>query len=111
MLVIVTEKAPPRLRGRLTLWLAEVRAGVYVGAYGRRVRERLWDEVQALIGSGSAVLIWRTTTEAGFSFDSIGDNRRICVDVDGWPLVAIPAKDEPGGQRRARARAKEIANG
>jgi hypothetical protein len=31
MLVIVVENAPPRLRGRLGLWLVEVRAGVYVG--------------------------------------------------------------------------------
>ena len=32
MMVIVVENAPPRLRGRLSLWLAEVRAGVYYGA-------------------------------------------------------------------------------
>jgi hypothetical protein len=29
MLVIVVENAPPRLRGRLAVWLLEVRAGVY----------------------------------------------------------------------------------
>jgi CRISPR-associated endoribonuclease Cas2 subtype I-E len=28
MLVIVVENAPPRLRGRLALWLLEVRAGM-----------------------------------------------------------------------------------
>jgi CRISPR-associated protein Cas2 len=28
MLVIVLENAPPRLRGRLAVWLLEVRAGV-----------------------------------------------------------------------------------
>ena len=56
MMVIVVEKAPPRLRGRLSLWLAEVRAGVYVGAYNRRVRERIWDEVKVLIGPGNAVM-------------------------------------------------------
>jgi len=31
MLVIVLENAPPRLRGRLAIWLLEIRAGVYVG--------------------------------------------------------------------------------
>ena len=41
MLVIVTEAAPPRLRGFLARWLLEVRAGVYVGSYSVRVRERL----------------------------------------------------------------------
>ena len=45
MLMVVLENAPPRLRGRLSLWLAELRAGVYVGVYSARTRERIWDEV------------------------------------------------------------------
>jgi len=45
MLVIVLENAPPRLRGRMAVWLLEVRAGVYVGHYGQRVREHIWDHV------------------------------------------------------------------
>ena len=48
MLVIVVENAPPRLRGRLAVWLLEVRAGVYVGNYGRRVREMIWGQVLRL---------------------------------------------------------------
>lgn len=46
MLVIVLENAPPRLRGRLAVWLLEVRAGVYVGNYSRRVREYIWSQVE-----------------------------------------------------------------
>ena len=42
MFVVIVEDAPPRLRGRLAVWLLEVRAGVYVGNYGRRVREMIW---------------------------------------------------------------------
>ena len=42
MMVIVVENAPPRLRGRLAVWLLEVRAGVYLGNYSRRVREMIW---------------------------------------------------------------------
>ena len=38
MLVIVVENAPPRLRGRLAVWLLEIRAGVYVGKLSRRAR-------------------------------------------------------------------------
>ena len=44
MLVIVVENVPPRLRGRLAVWLLEIRAGVYVGN-SRRVREMIWDQV------------------------------------------------------------------
>ncbi len=87
MLVIVVENAPPRLRGRLSLWLAEVRAGVYVGVYGARVRERIWDEVRLLIGDGNAVIAWAAPTDSGFAFDAIGENRREPIDVDGLTLV------------------------
>lgn len=50
MLVVVTENIPPRLRGRLAVWLLEVRAGVYVGNTSRKVREMIWHQVTALAG-------------------------------------------------------------
>lgn len=37
MLVILVENAPLRLRGGLAVWLLEMRVGVYVGTYGKRV--------------------------------------------------------------------------
>lgn len=87
MLVIVVENAPPRLRGRLSLWLAEVRAGVYVGVYSRRTRERIWCEVVDLIGEGSAVMAWSASTDSGYNFVAVGENRREPVDFDGLTLV------------------------
>lgn len=89
MMVIVCENAPARLRGRLTLWLAEVRAGTFVGSYGRRQRERLWSEVKALIGTGNAVIAWSAPTESGFAFESTGDDRRTMTLVDGFALVTF----------------------
>ncbi|KAI93329.1 ssRNA endonuclease [Rhodomicrobium udaipurense JA643] len=97
MMVIVTENAPPRLRGRLSLWLLEVRAGVYVGNYSRRARERMWGEVCAMIGEGNAVIAWTAVNEAGFDFATVGANRREQADFDGFLLVkfrpAPPAED------------------
>jgi CRISPR-associated protein Cas2 len=87
MMVIVVENAPPRLRGRLSLWLAEARAGVYVGVYARRTRERIWSEVKSLIGDGNAVIAWSAPTDSGFAFDAIGENRREPADFDGLTLV------------------------
>lgn len=87
MMVIVVENAPPRLRGRLSLWLAEVRAGVYVGVYGRRVRERIWQDVHNMIEGGNAVMAWSAATDSGFAFECIGENRRAAVDFDGLTLV------------------------
>ena len=97
MMVIVLENAPPRLRGRLSLWLAELRAGVYVGVYSARTRERIWDEVRLLLGDGSAVLAWAAPTDSGFAFETLGPNRRIAVDFDGLTLVRFSAPGAADG--------------
>lgn len=89
MLVIVLENAPPRLRGRLAIWLLEVRAGVYVGDVTRRVREMIWKNVEAGIEKGNAVMAWSTNTESGFDFVTLGQNRRIPVEFDGLKLVSF----------------------
>jgi CRISPR-associated protein Cas2 len=89
MLVIVLENAPPRLRGRLAVWLLEVRAGVYVGTYSRKVREHIWDQVMEGIGEGNAVMAWRAKNELGFEVCTTGANRRIPVEFDGVQLVSF----------------------
>ena len=95
MMVIVVENAPPRLRGRLSLWLAEVRAGVYVGVYSRRVRERIWDEVKIMIADGNAVIAWAAPTDSGFEFAAVGANRREPIDFDGLTLVKFKPPPPP----------------
>lgn len=87
MLVIVTENAPPRLRGRLAVWLIEVRAGVYIGNVSASVREMLWKNVEKGIEEGSVVFVWKTNTESGYDFKTLGSNRRMPVDFDGLRLV------------------------
>lgn len=89
MLVIVVENVPPRLRGRLAIWLLEIRAGVYVGKVSRRIREMLWDTVEKGIAEGNAVMSWTTNTESGFDFLTLGTNRRIPVEMDGIKLVSF----------------------
>ena len=89
MLVIVVENAPPRLRGRLAIWLLEVRAGVYVGKVSRRIREMIWDTVAVGLEGGNAVMAWTTNTESGFDFITLGTNRRIPVEMEGIKLVSF----------------------
>lgn len=96
MMVIVVENAPPRLRGRLAVWLLEIRAGVYVGKVSRRVREMIWHQVQAGIGEGNAVVAWVTNKESGFDFETLGANRRIPCDFDGVKLVSFTQESEHG---------------
>jgi CRISPR-associated protein Cas2 len=95
MLVIVVENAPPRLRGRLAVWLLEIRAGVYVGAYSRRVRERIWQQVLEEIEMGNAVIAWSAPNDAGFEFETCGVNRRVPVDFDGFRLVSFLPPNDP----------------
>ena len=89
MLVIVVESAPPRLRGRLAIWLLEIRGGVYVGKVSRRVREMIWQQVEVGIEDGNAVMVWSTNTESGFDFVTIGANRRVPIELEGVKLVSF----------------------
>ena len=92
MMVIVVERAPPRLRGRLAAWLVEVRAGVYVGNYSSRTRERIWEQVTSYIDEGDAVIVWKAPTDQGYDFETVGHNRRTPVDFDGLKLVSFAPK-------------------
>lgn len=87
MLVIAVNNAPPRLRGRLAVWLLEIRAGIYVGNYSRRTREMIWDQVRTLIGEGDAIIAWAAPNDAGYDFETCGVNRRVPTDLDGFKLV------------------------
>ncbi len=93
--MVVTENVPSRLRGRLAIWLLEVRAGVYVGDTSKRVREMIWQQVSELVEEGNVVMAWATNTESGFDFQTLGKNRRIPVDLDGLRLVSfLPVENQ-----------------
>ena len=95
MLVVVTENVPPHLRGRLAVWLLEVRAGVYIGDTSKRIREMIWEQVSELAEEGNVVMAWATNTESGFDFQTYGENRRIPVDLDGLRLVSfLPVENQ-----------------
>ncbi|MBI2790379.1 MAG: type I-E CRISPR-associated endoribonuclease Cas2 [Gammaproteobacteria bacterium] len=88
-LVVVTENSPDRLRGRLGIWLIEVRAGVYIGNVSKRTRQMIWDQLENGIEEGNAVMAWSTNTESGFDFQTLGPNRREPVEWDGLKLVSF----------------------
>lgn len=88
-LVVVTENVPPRLRGRLAIWLLEVRAGVYIGDVSKRTREMIWEQVAAGHEEGNVVIAWTSLNESGYEFQTLGANRRLPVEFDGLNLVAF----------------------
>jgi len=95
MTVIVTENVPDRVRGRLAVYMIEVRAGVFVGRPSRRLREFLWRTIMGDVGEGNAVCTWGTNTESGYDFLTCGLNRRNPVDFDGIRLVAFKPESPP----------------
>lgn len=95
MVVIVTENVPPRLRGRLGVWLVEMRAGVYVGNPSARLRDVIWRQVEVGLEDGNAAMAWNTNNDSGYDFKTAGKNRREPVDFDGLRLVSFqPLNDE-----------------
>lgn len=94
MTVIVLKNAPPRLRGRLAVWMLEIRAGVYVGNFSIKVREVLWETIVEGIEDGNAVMVWKAQTESGFEFRTIGRDRRMPINEDGIDLVSFFPTEE-----------------
>ena len=87
--VVVTDNVPPRLRGRMAIWLLEVRAGVYIGDVSKRTREMLWEQLKEGYEDGSVVMAWASQHESGYEFQTLGPNRRLPVEFDGLHLVAF----------------------
>lgn len=92
MVVLIVENAPQSLRGEISRWLIEPRAGVFVGNVPARVRDKLWELVtEKLTKRGDldagAILIHSAMTEQGFAIRSFGDPRRKVVDVEGLQLI------------------------
>jgi CRISPR-associated protein Cas2 len=108
LIVIVVERATPGLRGQLTRWMLEVRAGVFVGTLSPRVRDKLWALVKARNPSGGSLLVARADNEQGFFVETHGDTSRQVLDNEGLWLVHKPAH-EPEDPAVAGAAAPEKA--
>lgn len=91
MVIVIVERAPVSLRGELTRWLLEPRAGVFVGRVSALVREKLWEKITTSVKKGAAILVWTTDNEQGFAFRLHGDPSRSVRDFDGLSLVRVPA--------------------
>ena len=89
MVVMVLESVLPSVRGELTRWMLEPKAGVFVGRISAMVRDRLWTKVCASVGTGGAILIHTTDTEQGYAIRLHGKTTRTIRDFDGLLLVVM----------------------
>ena len=90
MVVMILERVTPSLRGELTRWLIQPRAGVFVGRIPARVRDRLWQRASRSLRSGGATMIYSSNSEQGFAVRTSGDTSKAIVDFEGLLLPKTP---------------------
>lgn len=90
MVVIILESVPTSVRGELTRWLLELRAGVFVGNISAMVRDKLWEMIcSKMKNKGGGFLIHPTSTEQGYAIRSTGTTTKSIEDFDGLLLARI----------------------
>lgn len=87
MLVLVLENVPTSLRGEVTRWLLEIKAGVFVGSVSALVREKLWDKVCSGCAGGTCLMIYGKHCEQGFGIEFWGAADRIVTEWEGLQLM------------------------
>ena len=92
MVLLLLERVKPSLRGMLTRWLLQPRAGVFVGNVSAMVREKLWERVLREKGTGAVIMIYSSNTEQGFAIRTYGKTTRRIEDFDGLLLAKSLAK-------------------
>ena len=91
MVVIILESVPASVRGELTRWMLELRAGIFVGNVSAMVRDKLWEMVRAKLGTkGGGLLLHPSATEQGYAIRSWGRTSKAIQDFDGLFLVRTP---------------------
>lgn len=90
MIVLILQNAPTGLRGELSRWMIEPRAGVFVGTTSALVREKLWEKTVKASPEGGGIMIYRSPTEQGFAVRTFGETSRSLVNYEGLTLVKIP---------------------
>ncbi len=90
MVVLLLEKVPVSLRGEITRWLQEIKAGVFVGNVSALVRDKLWQKACGSCNGGACLIIWSCQGEQGYRIDFWGLSSRIVTEWEGLQLMTKP---------------------
>lgn len=85
--IFILESVTPSIRGELTRWMIEPKAGVFVGKVSALVRNKLWEKIIKNLKKGGCILIYSYNNEQGYKIESFGDTTREIVDFEGLSLV------------------------
>lgn len=89
MQVLILENVPASVRGELSRWFLEPKAGVFVGRVSALVRDQIWDKICGECRGGGSLLIYRSDSPQGFTMRTHGRLTRQLRDFDGLQLVKI----------------------
>lgn len=87
MLVMILENVPSSLRGEISRWMIEPKAGIFVGKVSAEIRDRLWMKCMKSVRDGGVIQIWNTNNEQGFLIRSYGITSKSLVDLEGLTFV------------------------
>lgn len=103
MVILILERASTSLRGELSRWLIEPRAGLFLGRVSALVRDRLWEKVSleyGVKGECAGMMVHAARNEQGFVIRSVGDPSREVRDWEG--LTLIRTREDGAHQRHLR---------
>ena len=87
MVMMILDRVPTSLRGELTRWMLELKAGVFVGTLSAEVRERLWGLAVERSRGGAIYLVYPARREQRYTIRTHGDSPREVVDFEGLQLI------------------------
>lgn len=90
MVVMILERVSPGLRGELTRWFLEPKAGVFVGRPSATVRDKIWEKACGKASGGGCVMMHSSDCEQGYRVRSWGKTARPIQDFEGLFLVRVP---------------------
>lgn len=85
--IFIMENVPQSLRGELTRWMIEPKAGVFVGKLSALVRDKLWNKIGENVIKGGCILIYTNNNEQGYSIRTHGKMDREIIYLEGLYLV------------------------
>lgn len=90
MVVMILESVPPGLRGEMTRWMLEPKAGVFVGRISALVRDKLWEKACKSCRTGGCLMLYQMNNEQGYQIQTFGRTSREVIDFEGLSLVRLP---------------------
>ena len=87
MVLMILENVSPSLRGELSKWMMEIKAGVFLGRISALVRDSLWEKCEKKLGEGGMLMAYPWPCEQGFVVMKQGRLSRDPIDNDGITLI------------------------